>query len=118
YGTETVPAVSKIVGPGNAYVAAAKRLLRGRVEIDQEAGPSEVVVLADDTADPGFVAADLLAQAEHGTGEETVVLVTTSEGLAGEVARLIALGRDSVANASSARRALARHGAIVLVKSR
>src|SRR6185436_19273274 len=76
YGTETVPAVSKIVGPGNAYVAAAKRLLRGRVEIDQEAGPSEVVVLADDTADPGFVAADLLAQAEHGTGEETVVLVT------------------------------------------
>jgi histidinol dehydrogenase len=118
YGTETVPAVAKIVGPGNAYVAAAKRLVRGRVEIDQEAGPSEVVILADDTADPGLVAADLLAQAEHGSGEETVVLVTLSEGLAGEVARLITLGRASVANAASAGRALARYGAIVLVKNR
>ena len=75
-----VPAVAKIVGPGNAYVAAAKRQVRGRVEIDQEAGPSEVVILADDTADAGWVAADLLAQAEHGSGEETVVLVTPSRG--------------------------------------
>ena len=76
YGTRTVPAVDKIVGPGNAYVAAAKRQVRGQVEIDHEAGPSEVVVLADDSADPGWVAADLLAQAEHGSGDETVVLVT------------------------------------------
>ncbi len=86
YGTRTVPAVDKIVGPGNAYVAAAKRLVRGQVEIDSEAGPSEVAILADDTADPGWVAADLLAQAEHGSGDETVVLVTTSRELAAETA--------------------------------
>ena len=89
-----MPAVAKIVGPGNAYVAEAKRQVRGRVEIDREAGPSEVVILADDTADAGWVAADLLAQAEHGSGDETVVLVTTSTALAAEVARLVAAGRE------------------------
>jgi len=115
YGTRTVPAVAKIAGPGNAYVAEAKRQVRGRVDIDREAGPSEVVILADETADAGWVAADLLAQAEHGSGEETVVLVTTSEALAAEVARLVAQGVASVANRASARRALARHGAIVTV---
>src|SRR4029434_9111766 len=89
YGTATVPRVDKIVGPGNAFVAAAKRRVRGEVEIDNEAGPSEVVILADDTADPGFVAADLLAQAEHGSGDETAVLVTPSAALAEEVRRLV-----------------------------
>ncbi len=116
FGTRSLPAVSKIVGPGNAYVAAAKRQVRGRVEIDQEAGPSEVVVLADETADAGWVAADLLAQAEHGSGDEVVVLVTPSEALAGEVARLVGEGASSVANAPAARRALARHSAVVLVR--
>jgi histidinol dehydrogenase len=116
YGTNAVRAVDKIVGPGNAYVAAAKRLVRGRVEIDSEAGPSEVVVLADDTADPGWVAADLLAQAEHGSGEETVVLVTPSRELAREVGRLVADGVASVANAPAARRALARNAATVVVR--
>jgi histidinol dehydrogenase len=116
YGTDTVPAVAKIVGPGNAFVAEAKRQVRGAVEIDQDAGPSEVVILADDTADPGFVAADLLAQAEHGSGDETVVLVTPSAALASEVERLVALGTGSVANAASARRALRRFGAIVRVE--
>ncbi len=101
---------AKIVGPGNAYVAAAKRQVRGVVEIDHDAGPSEVVVLADDTADAGWVAADLLAQAEHGSGDETVVLVTPSRALAAEVARLVALGLPSVANRTAARRALRRHG--------
>jgi histidinol dehydrogenase len=115
YGTRRVEAVSKIVGPGNAYVAAAKRQVRGRVEIDHEAGPSEVVILADASADPGYVAADLLAQAEHGSGDETVVLVTTSKELAAEVARLVGEGEGSVANRSAARRALRRQGAIVLV---
>jgi histidinol dehydrogenase len=109
--------VDKIVGPGNAYVAAAKRLLRGEVEIDSEAGPSEVVILADETADPGWVAADLLAQAEHGSGDETVVLVTTSRELGTEAARLVADGVSFVANAAQARRALARNAAVVLVKS-
>jgi histidinol dehydrogenase len=116
-GTKTIPAVDKIVGPGNAYVAAAKRLVRGQVEIDSEAGPSEVVILADETADPGWVAADLLAQAEHGSGDETVVLVTTSRELGTEAARLVAEGVSFVANAAQARRALARNAAVVLVKS-
>ena len=89
FGTETVPAVSKIVGPGNAFVAEAKRQVRGRVEIDSEAGPSEVVVLADDTADAGYVAADLLAQAEHGSGDETVVLVTPVRRSGRETVRLV-----------------------------
>ncbi len=116
YGTASVAPVAKIVGPGNAYVAAAKRRVRGVVEVDLDAGPSEVVVLADDSADPGWVAADLLAQAEHGSGDERVVLVTPSRNLAGEVARLVAEGLPSVANAASARRAIRRTGAIVLVR--
>jgi histidinol dehydrogenase len=115
YGTKTVPAVDKIVGPGNAWVAAAKRLVRGQVETDGEAGPSEVAILADASADPGWVAADLLAQAEHGSGDETVVLVTTSRELAAETARLVADGVGSVANGAKARRALARYAAVVLV---
>jgi histidinol dehydrogenase len=74
------------------------------------------VILADETADAGWVAADLLAQAEHGSGEETVVLVTTSPALADEVARLVAQGVNSVANRTAARRALDRHGAIVIAR--
>ena len=116
FGTATIPAVAKIVGPGNAYVAAAKRQVRGVVEIDQEAGPSEVVVLADQTADASWVAADLLAQAEHGSGDETAVLVTPSAALAAEVRRFLADGLESVANAAAARRALGRNGAVVLVR--
>jgi histidinol dehydrogenase len=117
YGTRTIPAVDKIVGPGNAYVTAAKRLVRGQVEIDTEAGPSEVAVLADASADAGWVAADLLAQAEHGSGDETVALVTPSRELGAEVARLVAEGASSVANAARARRAVRRHAAVVLVGS-
>jgi histidinol dehydrogenase len=116
FGTETVPAVSKIVGPGNAFVAEAKRQVRGRVEIDAEAGPSEVVVLADDSADPAYVSADLLAQAEHGSGDEMVVLVTPSRRLATEVGRRLQAGRSGIANRARAGRALARRGAIVLVR--
>jgi histidinol dehydrogenase len=116
FGTKTVPKVSKIVGPGNAFVAEAKRQVRGLVEVDGEAGPSEVVVLADDTADPGYLAADLLAQAEHGSGDEVVMLVTPSAELAHEVVRLVAEGRASVANPRATRRALLRHGVAVLVR--
>ena len=116
FGTARIAAVAKIVGPGNAFVAEAKRQVRGVVEIDQEAGPSEVVILADDTADPGWVAADLLAQAEHGSGDETAVLVTTSAALAEEVVRLAAEGLRSVANRRSAARALRRNGAVVIVR--
>jgi histidinol dehydrogenase len=116
WGTPTIPAVDKIVGPGNAFVAAAKRQVRGRVEIDHEAGPSEVVILADESADAGWVAADLLAQAEHGSGDEAVTLVTPSRALAEEVAGLVGLGLPSVANVAQARRALRRRGAVVLVR--
>lgn len=78
YGTNTIRRVQKIFGPGNAYVSTAKRLLFGHVTIDLLAGPSELLVIADDTANPKFAAADLLAQAEHGSGHERVWLVTTS----------------------------------------
>jgi histidinol dehydrogenase len=78
YGTKTIRRVQKIFGPGNAYVSMAKRLLFGRVAIDLLAGPSDLLVLADDTANPKFAAADMLAQAEHGSGHERVWLVTTS----------------------------------------
>ena len=80
-GTATVNKVQKIVGPGNAYVTAAKKLLYGEVGIDLVAGPSEILVLADDSADPELVAADLLSQAEHGSGLEQSVMVSTSRTL-------------------------------------
>src|SRR5205085_6169650 len=70
YGTKTIPRVQKIFGPGNAYVVAAKRLVVGHVAIDLLPGPSELLVFADDTGNPKFIAADLLAQAEHGSGHE------------------------------------------------
>jgi histidinol dehydrogenase len=89
-GTATIPRVQKIFGPGNAYVVAAKRLLVGRVAIDLLPGPSEVLVLADDIAQPKFVAADLLAQAEHGSGQERVWLVTPSGKLLRAVAKEMA----------------------------
>ncbi|MGC8764392.1 MAG: histidinol dehydrogenase [Brevinematia bacterium] len=79
FGTESLPSVSKIVGPGNVYVATAKQLLSGLVGIDSIAGPSEVVTFADETANPEWVAADLCAQAEH-TGDNTVILISTSKG--------------------------------------
>ena len=88
-GTESIPKVEKIVGPGNAYVTAAKKILFGEVAIDLVAGPSEILVLADDTANPKFVAADLLSQAEHGSGMEQAVLVSTSEKLLKSVEREI-----------------------------
>jgi histidinol dehydrogenase len=91
YGTKTIRRVQKIFGPGNAYVSTAKRLLFGQVTIDLLAGPSELLVLADDTANPKFAAADLLAQAEHGSGHERVWLVTTSakvlKAVQGEITR-------------------------------
>jgi histidinol dehydrogenase len=84
-GTQSVPRVDKIVGPGGIYVTMAKKLLYGRVGIDMVAGPSEILVLADESAEPAFVAADLLSQAEHGTGREVCVLVTDSRSLVRKV---------------------------------
>jgi histidinol dehydrogenase len=90
YGTKTIRRVQKIFGPGNAYVSMAKRLLVGRVAIDLLAGPSDLLVLADDTANPKFAAADLLAQAEHGSGHERVWLVTDSAKILKAVEKEIA----------------------------
>lgn len=78
YGTKTIRKVDKIVGPGNAYVAAAKKIVFGEVSIDMVAGPSEIMIIADSKADPAFIAADMLSQAEHGSGLEQAVLVTDS----------------------------------------
>ena len=85
YGTATIPAVDKIVGPGNAYVAAAKKLVYGKVAIDMVAGPSEIMVVADSAARPEFIAADMLSQAEHGSGLEQAVLVTDDPALPAKV---------------------------------
>ena len=84
-GTESVGKVEKIVGPGNAYVTAAKKLLYGEVAIDLVAGPSEILVVADKDADPAFVAADLLSQAEHGSGLEQAVMVTDDRAMMDKV---------------------------------
>ena len=104
YGTETVKKVDKIVGPGNAFVAEAKRQVFGRVSIDMIAGPSEILVIADGKSDPAFVAADLLSQAEHDKNA-SAVLVTASEDLANKVAteienQLSLLSREEIARAS------------------
>jgi len=79
FGTETVPQVYKIFGPGNRYVTTAKTMVQNKVAIDMPAGPSEVLVIADETANPSFVAADLLAQAEHGTDSQAILVSTSKE---------------------------------------
>ena len=104
YGTESIAAVAKIVGPGNAYVAAAKRIVFGKVGIDMIAGPSEVLILADKTGNADWIAADLLAQAEHDASAQAI-LITDDAALAGEVEKAVAgqlktLPRAEVAGAS------------------
>jgi histidinol dehydrogenase len=116
YGTETVPRVDKIVGPGNAWVASAKRQVYGEVDIDSIAGPSEVLILADGDADPAWVAADLIAQAEHDT-EARAVLVTPSAALAAAVDAELARQLEGLPRRAIAERALAGHGAAVIVES-
>jgi histidinol dehydrogenase len=117
YGTKTIRRVQKIFGPGNAYVVAAKRLLVGHVAIDLLPGPSEVLVLADETADPKFAAADLLAQAEHGSGYERVWLVTTSEKVLRAVENEIKKQLPKLARREFIRRALQNNGWLILVKN-
>lgn len=116
-GTETIRPVQKIFGPGNAYVVAAKRLLVGRVAIDLLPGPSELLILADDSANPAFAAADLLAQAEHGSGHERVWLVTPSARLLGAVERELDRQLPTLARREFVERALANGGWLVQVKT-
>jgi len=115
YGTATIAPVAKIVGPGNAYVAAAKRLVFGKVGIDMIAGPSEVLVIADDTGNAGWIAADLLAQAEHDASAQSI-LITASKKLADEVARAVEAQLSTLPRADIARASWNDFGAIILVK--
>ena len=117
YGTKTIPAVDKIVGPGNAYVQAAKKIVYGTVDIDKIAGPSEVLVIADGTANPAHVAADLLAQAEHGSGDECAVLLTTSRALAVAVQAEIDRQLRALPRRADIARVLRRRGALVVVRN-
>ncbi|MGC9941133.1 MAG: histidinol dehydrogenase [Verrucomicrobiota bacterium] len=117
YGTKTIRRVQKIFGPGNAYVVTAKRLLVGHVAIDLLPGPSEVLVLADETANPAFAAADLLAQAEHGSGHERVWLVTTSAKILKAVETEIARQLPGLSRREFIQRALQNNGWLILVKS-
>jgi histidinol dehydrogenase len=117
YGTETVPKVDKIVGPGNAYVAEAKRQVYGKVDIDQIAGPSEVLILADEAADPRLIAADLLAQAEHDTNAAALAIVWSAalaEAIGKELERQLAkLPRREIAA-----RAIADRGGVIVARDR
>jgi histidinol dehydrogenase len=116
YGTETIRPVNKIIGPGNAYVAAARRQVFGTVGIDSIAGPSEVLIIADKSANPSWVAADLLAQAEHGGGAQSI-LVTTDEALADTVAIEVERQVALLPRAEIARDGWNEFGAIIVVQS-
>jgi histidinol dehydrogenase len=115
YGTKTIRRVQKIFGPGNAYVSMAKRLLVGRVAIDLLAGPSDLLVLADDTANPKFAASDMLAQAEHGSGHERVWLVTTSGKILSAVEKEISKQLPKLPRRDLIRRVLDRNVWLVQV---
>jgi histidinol dehydrogenase len=117
FGTETIRRVQKIFGPGNAYVVAAKRLLFGHVAIDLLPGPSEVLVLADDTANATFAAADLLAQAEHGSGHERVWLVTTSGKMLKAVETEIARQLPTLSRRELIQRVLDQNAWLIHVKT-
>ena len=116
HGTATIAPVVKIVGPGNAYVAAAKRLVFGKVGIDMIAGPSEVLVIADDTGNADWIAADLLAQAEHDASAQSI-LITDCKRLAEEVERAVAAQLANLPRAQIASASWRDFGAIILVES-
>ncbi|HNY87427.1 MAG TPA: histidinol dehydrogenase [Candidatus Hydrogenedentes bacterium] len=116
FGTETIPAVCKITGPGNAYVTAAKALVRGAVEIDSEAGPSEVLVLADASTNPRYAATELFAQAEHDE-EAMCLLVADSEQTAAAVAAVVDAELPALRRAGIASRALDELGMLIVARS-
>ncbi len=116
YGTESVPAVDKIVGPGNAFVAEAKKQVFGRVAIDMIAGPSEILVVADETCNPVYVAADLLSQAEHDKNA-TAVLVTDSRELAEAVAEELERQLSMLSREEIARTSVENNGKIIITES-
>jgi histidinol dehydrogenase len=114
YGTQTIPKVDVIVGPGNIYVTLAKKMVAGTVQIDMVAGPSEILVLADANADPNFVAADMLSQAEHDP-LASAILVTTSQRLAVAVDTAVQKQLDRLSRKEIARQSLKAYGALIVV---
>jgi len=116
FGTESVPAVDKIVGPGNVYVATAKRLVFGEVDIDSEAGPTEVLVIADRTATPAWVAADLISQAEHDEQAQSI-LVTPVKSMVTRVQDQITKQLKTLERSKIAKKSLQERGALVAVKN-
>jgi histidinol dehydrogenase len=116
YGTETFPKVDKIVGPGNIYVATAKRMLYGFVDIDMIAGPSEILVIADEYASPAYIAADMLSQAEHDPMAASILLTTSGE-VAERAARELKAQLESLERREIAERSLGRNGLIILCRS-
>src|SRR4029079_7314598 len=116
YGTDSIAPVAKIVGPGNAYVAAAKRLVFGKVGIDMVAGPSEVLIIADKTANADWIAADLLAQAEHDASAQSI-LITDDETLAQDVIRAVETQLTLLPRAAIARASWTDFGAVIRVTS-
>lgn len=115
YGTETVPRVDKIIGPGNIYVVAAKQVVAPNVDIDFAAGPTEALIIADKSAEPRFIAADLLSQAEHDT-EAAAVLVTTSKDLASRVREITLKMAEESPRREVVLKSLAKNGRIVVVQ--
>jgi histidinol dehydrogenase len=115
HGTASIAAVDKIVGPGNAYVAAAKRRVFGTVGIDLIAGPSEILVVADRGNDPSWIAADLLSQAEHDTAAQSI-LITDDAGFADRVAAAVEAQLAALQRGAIARESWSRHGAIIIVE--
>lgn len=113
YGTESIPKVDKIVGPGNIYVALAKKAVYGHVSIDSIAGPSEILVIADETANPRYVAADLLSQAEHDE-LASAILVTTSETLAKEVSKQVEVFVEELSRTEIMKKSLENYGYILV----
>jgi len=117
YGTKTIRCVQKIFGPGNAYVVSAKRLVVGHVAIDLLPGPSELLVLADETGNARFISADLLAQAEHGSGHERVWLVTPSDKVLKAVEREVAKQLSKLSRAEFIQSALENNGWLIQVRT-
>lgn len=116
YGTEEIPKVDKIVGPGNIFVATAKKLLFGMVDIDMVAGPSEILVVADETADPKYLAADLMSQAEHDV-LASAILITTSNDIADKTIAEIERQKETLSRKDIIDQSLDNYGAVIVAKS-
>ncbi|MDR2571498.1 MAG: histidinol dehydrogenase, partial [Oscillospiraceae bacterium] len=116
YGTQSMPKVDKITGPGNAYVAEAKRQVFGVVGIDMIAGPSDILIIADSSANPEYIAADMLSQCEHGP-DSPAILVTNSRALANKVKKEISAQLSQLPRKDIAQKAINNHGMIIITKT-